>query len=1036
MTLTELSIKRPLLICVLFFVLIFFGALSYSNLNYNLLPKMETNVITVTTTYAGASPEEIKTSVTKVIEDAVAAIEGVSRLTSSSSEGVSSVMIELSQTSDVKQSQLDAERKIDQIKALLPQDADDPIVVRFSTDDQAIMKISVTSKLADAEFFQFIDNQIEPKLTNVAGVAKISIIGGVERQIRVDVDNNKLRAYNIPIAQVYAAVQTSGLSFSAGALQNNQLRYSIDLSTKVQTVDELRNLIIKQNTDGSRVQLKDVATVTDGQQEISTLNRLNSTPAIGIEIFKQTDANTVAVSAEVQKKLADIKAQYESYDFQYTIASDQSEYTLASADAVVLDLFLAVVIVAVVMLFFLHNLRSASFILVSLPSAMIPTFIMMYALGFSLNMMTLMALSLVVGILVDDSIVVLENIYRHLEMGKDKRTAALEGRNEIGFTAVGITLVDVVVFLPLALTGGIIGNIVREYALVIVFSTLMSLLVAFTLTPLMASRWGKVAHLDGKGIWGKILLGFESFINGLRDVYTVFLKWALVNKKFVIPAIFGLLILSFKLVGWGFVGAEFVPSTDRGELSVQIDLAPQTSIKETNRVVGEVEKILFTHPEVVTVFSNVGTQSGSNMAAAGASNTNLAEISVVLVDKAERSISTADFGKIIREEISQVTGVRPTIRLLSMMGSASFEIQMAVIGEDIDSVAKGAAILKDIIQKIPGTDYVQYNSKDAKAQVAIKLNRERMSAYGVSLSDVGSSIQLAFRGNDFTQFKERGQEYDINVQLEAGNRQSISDVRNFNIVKNDGSTIPLSEIATVEEKMSQSVLERKDRMESMQVNAAAIGRTSGAIMQDIQAELAKVQMPQGITVSQEGMSKNQGDAFGSLFLAIGIGVLLIYLIMVALYESLVYPFVVLFSIPVAIIGAILALALTLKTINIFSLLGIILLLGLVAKNGILIVDFANHQKEHGLSTFDALVEAGRERLRPILMTTLAMVFGLLPLALAGGPGSETKSVVAWVLIGGLMSSMILTVFIVPCMYMLVDTIKDFFSGKKKTEKID
>ena len=1036
MTLTELSIKRPLLICVLFFVLIFFGALSYTNLNYNLLPKMETNMITVTTTYAGASPEEIKTSVTKVIEDAVAAIEGVSRITSSSSEGVSSVMIELSQTSDVKQSQLDAERKIEQVKALLPQDADDPIVVRFSTDDQAIMKISVTSKLADTEFFQFIDNQIEPKLTNVAGVAKISIIGGIERQIRVDIDNNKLRAYNIPIAQVYAAVQTSGMSFSAGALQNNQLRYSIDLSTKVQSVDELRNLIIKQNTDGSRVQLKDVATVTDGQQEISTLNRLNGTPAIGIEIFKQTDANTVAVSAEVQKKLADIKAQYESYDFQYTIASDQSEYTLASADAVVLDLFLAIIIVAVVMLFFLHNLRSASFILVSLPSAMIPTFIMMYALGFSLNMMTLMALSLVVGILVDDSIVVLENIYRHLEMGKDKRTAALEGRNEIGFTAVGITLVDVVVFLPLALTGGIIGNIVREYALVIVFSTLMSLLVAFTLTPLMASRWGKVAELDGKGIWGKILLAFEAFINGLREVYTALLKWSLNNKKIVIPAIFALLVLSFKLVGWGFVGAEFVPAADRGELSVQIDLAPQTSIKETNRIVAEVEKILFTHPEVVTVFSNVGTQSGASMATASAANTNLAEISVILVDKAERNISTAELGKIIREEVLQVTGVRPTIRLLSMMGSASFEIQMAVIGEEIDSVAKGAAILKEIIERIPGTDYVQYNSKDAKAQVSIKLDRERMSVYGVSLSDVGSSIQLAFRGNDFTQFKERGQEYDINVQLEAGNRQSISDVRNFNIVKNDGSTIPLSEIATVEEKMSQAVLERKDRMESMQVNAAAIGRTSGAIMEDIQAELAKVQMPQGIIVSQEGMSKNQGDAFGSLFLAIGIGVLLIYLIMVALYESLVYPFVVLFSIPVAIIGAILALALTLKTINIFSLLGIILLLGLVAKNGILIVDFANHQKEHGLNTFDALVEAGRERLRPILMTTLAMVFGLLPLALAGGPGSETKSVVAWVLIGGLMSSMILTVFIVPCMYMLVDTIKDFFSGKKKAEKIN
>lgn len=1038
MSITELSIKRPLLITVGFVTLLLFGYISYRSLNYNLLPKFGINSITVSTTYTGASPDEVQTSISKPIEDAVAAVEGVDRISSNSQEGSSTVTIELNQDADSKQAQLDAERKVNQIKASLPAEADDPVVTRASSDDQPIIKISVTSTLTDTRLYDFIDKQIKPLLTNIPGVAQVSIIGGNERQINVALDNDKLKAYNLSVAEVNQTVNLSGASFPAGTLKSDNSRYSIDLSAKVKTVEELRNVIIKQKQDGSRVLLKDVAYVTDGQEDPTTLNRLNGTPAIGIEIKKQTDANTVEVSKLTKERLENIKQTFASTDFKYHIASDQSIYTLQSVNAVVDDLFLAVLIVAAVMLFFLHSLRSSSFVLVALPSAMIPTFILMWAFDFSLNIMTLMSLSLVVGILVDDSIVVLENIYRHLEMGKDKRTAAIEGRNEISYTAVAITLVDVVVFLPLALTTGMIGNIVREYALVVVFSTLMSLVVAFTLTPLLASRWGKLSHLNKSTIWGRINLWFESLINQFKDFYTKILIWSLGHKRYVILMVVALIIGSIALVPAGFVGTEFISQSDRGELSVQIDLASQTPLKQTNAVVAEVEKVIMKHAEVVDVFSNVGTQQGASMGTNASSNSNLAEISVMLTSKADRKISTADFGKKIRDEISAIPGVKPTIKLTGLTGNASFDIQMAVKGSNMDSIRKAAAIVKQIVASTAGTDYVQYSTKEAKPEVSITLNRDKMAQFDVSVNDVGNAVQYAFKGNDNTRFRENGEEYKVNLQLNEVDKRSINDVRNLNIYNNRGAIIQLGEIADIKESLSQSVLERKDRLDAIQINAAAIGRPSGTIMSEVKEKLAKVKMPEGVEVSEEGFSKNQSDSFISLFEAIGLGILLVYLIMVALYESIVYPFVVLFSLPVAIVGAILILALTLKTINVFSLLGIILLLGLVAKNAILIVDFTNQLKAEGRSVKNALIEAGRERLRPILMTTLAMIFGMLPMAISTGAGSETKSAMSWVIIGGLTSSMIFTLILVPSVYMIIERwrvkVNTWVSGKNKESK--
>lgn len=1035
MSITEISVKRPLLVTVFFVTLILFGFISYKQLNYNLLPKFEANVIMVQTVYRGASSDEIQNVVTKPIEEAISAIEGIDKISSSSSEGLSLVTVQLKSGINTLNAQRDAERKINQIKSTLPDDADDPVVNRFNTDEIPVLRISASANISEPELYDLIDQKIKPVLSNVAGVGSVRLIGGNEREIQVNLDNVKLQAYSISSAQINQMIANSNSSFPAGSVLSNNNRVSIRLDANLLKIDELRNLIIRQNVDGSRVLLKDLAMITDGQTETKTLNRNNGKAGIGIEIVKQADANAVNVSKSVKESLKKIEQQYASKKFTYDIAADQSVYTLASADAVVHDLFLAIVIVAGVMLFFLHSFRSSMFVLVAIPSAMIPTFILMYVFGFSLNLMTLMGLSLVVGILVDDSIVVLENIYRHLEMGKSKFEAALEGRKEIGFTALAITLVDVVVFLPLSMSGGLIGNILREFSLVVVFSTLMSLLVSFTITPLLASRWGKIEVLSKNSLWGKINIAFENFLDGLKEDYGKMLGWALGHKRWVLIGILVMFSGSVALLAGGFIGSSFAGSGDRGEFAIQLEMSPQTPLSQTNLMTKQVEELLLQKPEVQKVFANVGTQTGAM--GSGGSNSNIAEISVTLVEKENRKISTDAFGNMIRNEITKIPGVKVVIRPVSLTGGSEAPIQIAIKGVDMEQIKEVAKNIKDVVRKTPGTDYVEFSTKSPKTEISIQLNRDKISQAGLSVPEVGGAIQLAFRGNDQSKFKQSGEEYPINISLEKSDKRSIENIRELSLRTSRNTIVKLKDVADVSEIVGQAILERSDRMNSIKVTASAVGRPTGTIVEDIQKEIAKLKIPDGVIIDYQGEAQRQKDAFGSLGLAMGLGILLVYLIMVALYESLVYPFVVLFSIPVALIGALLALALSMESLTIFAIVGLIMLLGLVAKNGILIVDFANHLKSEGMSVRDALIEAGKERLRPILMTTIAMITGMLPIALASGSGAEVKNGMAWVIIGGLSSSLLLTLFLVPSMYMIIESLKNKVMGistKKKAKK--
>lgn len=1030
MSITEIAIKRPLLLIVIFTVLFIFGIQSYSSLNYNLLPKMEIPTVSVTTIYPGAAAAEIQTSVTKKLEDAFSSVEGLDKINSTSQEGVSQVVIQFKSGTDIDKAERDLQRKADQAVNDLPDDAQRPQVNKINLEETPVIKAGVTAGMAPRALYELVDKQLRPLLQNVAGVGQVTIIGGDEREIQININQEKLRAYNLSIAQVTNVVNNANLSFPAGSIETSKEQVSIRYDANVTSVEQLRNLIISQVPGQGSVYLKDVAEVNDATVKTTAINHINGLPSIGVQIIKQGDANAVDVSAKVKEAFQKVENQYKSKNLKFNISSDQSVYTLHSADAVMVDLVLAILIVGIVMLAFLHSFRSSMFVLIALPSSIIPTFIAMYFFDFSLNLMTLMAMSLVVGILVDDSIVVLENIYRHLEMGSDKRTAALEGRSEIGFTALAITLVDVVVFLPLAFSGGIIGSILREFSLVVVFSTLMSLFVSFTITPLLASRFGRIEELNKDTLWGRINLGFEHFIDVLKEDYARLLAITLDKKRWLLSGTILLIIASIALVPTGFIGAAFIPNADQGELIIKLELEPSAAIYKTNMTTQQAEKIIMAEPGVEKVFSSIGFVSGS--VSGTSSSANLSELTITLVDKKDRKLSAEDFGIAMQRKLSKVIpGVKFTASPTSISGSTTqAPIQIAIQGVDLVKVREIAEKYKKAVGEVPGTQFVKLSVKDPKPEVEVKLDREKMTTLGINASQVGVALQNSFSGNDKSQFKESGNEYDILIRLDEFDRNNINSVKNLPFTNTDGQTFVLSQFATVSETMGESTLQRSNRLGSITVESNVVGRPSGTVTQEIKTKVEAIKIPEGINVEYLGDAKNQGDAFGSLGLALLTAILLVYLIMVALYENAVYPFVVLFSIPVALVGALLALALSMETLNIFSIIGVIMLLGLVSKNAILIVDFTNHLKAEGKNVKEALVEAGKERLRPILMTTLAMILGMLPIALASGSGSEIKNGMAWVIIGGLTSSMILTLFVVPAMYLIIERLLERFSKKK------
>jgi len=1039
MTITELAIKRSTLVVIVFIALSILGIFCYRMLNYELIPKIDMPMMMITTTYPGASADEVESSVTKKLEDALSALENVKSMSSSSQEGYSSIMVELVANTNTDIALQDAQRKVNAVLYQLPIGAKTPSLLKFSTDQIPVLKLGVHAKIASTKLYQITKDQIKPRLSKINGVAQVTLLGGDKREIKINVDRNKLSAYNISINNVYNSVSNSNMQFATGKIEGITSQYTIRLSGKINSLDQLRNIIISKSASGSLIKLSDISEIVDGIAEHDNLNKINGESSIGIQIQKQSDANSVKVCELAKEEMAMIETQYASSGLKFEIASDNSVFTLESANAVIEDLVLAIILVAIVMFLFLHSFRNSFIVLISIPTSLLSVFTAMYIFNFSLNLMTLMALSLVIGILVDDSIVVLENIHRHLLMGKEKSKAALDGRNEIGFTAVAITMVDVVVFIPMALISGMIGNMLREFSLVVVFSTLMSLFVSFTITPLLASRFSKIEKRTRNTLMGKIALGFEDIYKKLVDFYEGVLRWGLGNRKIVFAAVTVLFIASFSLIGFSFIGTEFMPNSDRGEFTIQLEGEPQNTLHQSNLLAEKVEKLLFAKPDVVKVSSNIGYSSSGMMS--GSSEQHKSELTVSIVDKKERKQTVEKYAEMIKQEIlATIPGLKVTAAAASMFGTSEMPIQILLRGPEMTENYKIADKIMYLIKDVQGIYNIKLSVEKSKPEMQISLDRNKMSMLGLSVADVGNTLQLAFAGNTDLQYSELGTDYDINVKLDQFDRKKTDDIGSITFKNSKGEIIELSQFANIYQSLGPNKLERYNRISSITVNAQVFGRPVGTVGSDIQELIAQNIHSNTVTIDYVGQMQRQSEAFGSLFTAIFAAFLLVYFVMVALYNSYLYPFVVLFSLPVALIGALLALALTGQNISIYVLIGMIMLMGLVAKNAILLVDFTNKLKEEGASILEALVEAGKERLRPILMTTVAMIFGMLPLAISSGASSESKNGLAWVIIGGLTSSLLFTLILVPSVYMSMENVKlkygkRFSKNKVKAEPV-
>ena len=1031
MKLAEISIKRPSLVIVLFTILTLGGLFSYKMLGYELIPKFDTKAITIVTTYPGASPGEVENTVTKKIEDAVASLENIKKLESKSLESVSLVTIQLQPTADADYALNDAQRKINKILKDLPKDVDPPSLSKFSLDDLPVVTLSSSANMEEKAFYDLIDKRVSPILSRLNGVAQVNLIGGSEREIQVSLDANKLKGYGISVPQAQQMILSSNLDFPTGNVQTREQSILVRLSGKYKSVEELRNLVLT-SANGIQVRLSDVADVQDAQKEVKKISRVNLQNSIAIQIIKQSDANAVAVSEEVQKQIAKLEKDYASVGLKLGIANDSSVFTLEAADSVVHDLLIAVLLVAFVMLFFLHSLRNAIIVMVSIPASLIATFIGMALFGYTLNLMSLLGLSLVVGILVDDAIVVLENIYRHMEMGKNRVRASIDGTKEIGFTVTAITLVIVVVFLPIALSTGLVSNIIKQFCVVVIISTMLSLLSSFTIVPWLSSRFGKLEHITGKNIFGKIILRFEKGLTKFTHWITGILSWSLRHKRVTLALVLVLFVSSLYMVGGGFIGSEFFAKSDRGEFLVQIEMPKDAAVEQTNLMTQRAEEYLRKKPEVVDLITTVGQTSEG--LGASQSTPYKSEIDVKLVDKKFRADDSYIYAAKIKRELQPIlVGAKVKTMPVGMLGTADkAPLALVVSASDLDSAMVYANAAMAELKKIKGATEIKLTVESGNPEINVQVDRDKMSSLGLTLQTVGSTMQTAFNGNTDGKYRAGEYEYDINIRYGSFNRSSIDDVKNLEFTNDKGQQIKLSQFADVKEASGPSQLERRDKSPSVTVEGQTVGRPTGTVAAEWQKAFEKLPKPIGVNWVWGGDMENQSEGFGTLGIALLAAILLVYLVMVSLYDSFVYPFVVLFSVPLSFIGALLALGLTNNSLNIFTILGVIMLIGLVCKNAIMIVDFANHRKQAGESTFNALIQANHARLRPILMTTIAMVFGMLPIAIASGPGAEWKNGLAWVIIGGLISSLFLTLIIVPVIYAIFDHWID--KGKKKKKQ--
>jgi HAE1 family hydrophobic/amphiphilic exporter-1 len=1027
MNITELSVRRPTAILMGMLLIVGLGLVGYLNLGADLFPAVDTPIIAIRSTYPGAGSEQIDKDVIKPIEDAVSVVNGIDTMRSTSGTGFGVTIIQFTMSTDLNTAQVDVQKAINGIVDKLPRDATRPVILTFDVNAQPILILAITGDVTPEELYNQADT-VTRAIEAMPGVGSATIDGGQKKQLLITVDREKLDYYSVSAQALLATLQADNMTVPAGEIKQRSRDLTVRMLGEFAGLQDVSNLRIPTGT-GSAVPLSELAEVKLDYPDPIRAVRLNGKSAIGIVVRKQSNANLMDTVARVKRALPSLQASLVP-GTRLAIASDATLFITSSLDETRLNLLESIITTSLVLFLFLRRWRSSLIVLIAIPFSLVGTFFAMYLFHFTLNIVSLMALGLCIGILVDDSIVILENVDRHILLGEDARTAAVRGRMEIGLAAVAITLCDVVVFAPIAFLSDIVGQFFRQFGVTVVAATLLSLLVSFTITPMMASRMlgkGKArgaspgGEPEGQGAFGRF------FETGVKGSYRRFLQWCLANRWKVIITVAVLVAASIALLPLKVIQSEFLPTFDQSRLIVDLDLGPGATFPQVDQKAAVVEKHLLSLPEVQTIYAGIG----------GATAGSLSEIVVKLKDKSARRKSQSVLARELREWGRALPGADFSVTEPGVLDRTSIEGAKAFIvnvsGPSRDVLRDLARRVESEVRSVPGTADVDNTMRATQAEANVIIDRLAASDYGLTAYDIAGVLRAALAGADAGVYRHGGDEFDVVVRYREDQIRTPYDLATLSITNRQGQQIPLTQVARVARSDSPQQVLRRNRQNVATITANIQGRPLGAITADVKQRLADVTLPLGYQIIYGGDTAYMATSFRSLAWALIASILLVYMILVVLYESFLTPMIRMLSIPCGVIGAFAALALTGKAINIFAFIGLIMLDGLISKNGTLLIDYTNTLVKRGKPLREALLEAGVTRLRPILMTSVTMIVGMMPLALSLGASSEIRSGMAVVLIGGLVTSTIFTPLLLPVVYTLIDEARAAVRGKKAAQ---
>lgn len=1011
MKITDISLKRPVFATVTILALVVLGLFSYISLNVDEYPDVEIPVVAVTVSYPGASPEQVKSKVTQKVEETVSVVPGVDHITSTVKEGSSTTVIQFTMETSAATAAQDVRDKVGRLQGVLPDDAEAPVVTRFDPSETPVSSIALTGKASQRELTILAQDTVAERLEAVNGVAAVNVQGGLDREIQINLDSDKLAAYGLTIPEVTSSLRNENMETPGGKVTDGTRETSLRTMGSLTSPQAILDLPVVRR-DGVQLFVKNIASVADTTKSVTSITKLNGSPAVGLDIMKQSGSNTVEVVTNVKKELETIKKDLPP-GVEISLVRDNSQNINDSIHDVLFNLIFGGVLAVGIVFLFLGNWRSTMIAAIAIPTSIITSFLAMKALNFTLNTMSLLALSLAVGLLIDDAIVVIENIVRHLEMGKDKFKAASEGTAEIGLAVTATTLTLVAVFLPVGMMTGIVGQFFKQFGITVAVSVLVSLFVAFTLTPMLSAKYLNNSHEKAPtSRLGRLWEHWNGKFDRATERYGTFLSYALEHRGKVMLIAAALFIGSLALTP--LLGSSFIPDSDSGELTVSADVDPGMTPEAVGVIADQMADTIRSLPEVTMTYANSDNSS--------------INILTKLTDKGQRKRSDNDIIVDLRQKLDGMTGVQVSVSKKSGMSSGK-PVSLVIQGPSLDKLSELAEQVEQIVASTPGAVDVTSSYEAGKPDVQIVVNRDQASDLGVSTSNIASTLQTMFNGTVVSQFKEDDDAYDIRLILAPGDRKSLSDVNNIYLAGSnrgkDGQTVmvPLSQVTQTVYATSPTQIKRYDRQDQVTISANLKGVTLGEFNTALNKQLSNVTLPEGYQFVATGQSQQMKDAFTGIVMALALAVLFIFFVLAAQFESYIDPFAIMLALPLAIIGAILGLLAAGSTISMMSLIGVIMLMGLVTKNAILLIDFAKQSMEKGVARNQALVDAAIVRMRPIMMTTMAMIFGMVPLALGIGPGAETRAPMAHAIIGGLVTSTILTLVVVPVVYTLLDDVK-------------